>query len=75
MFATANPDAALVYDRFVEDRRKLEECCPPKPKPPACTYERCPAPQELGVPELGRFEPFDGRPTKVERHDLPDDVR
>ena len=75
MFATANPAAALVYDRFAEERRKLEECCPPGTKPPVCIYERCPVPKDLEVPQLGRFEPYDGQQTKVQRHDLLDDIK
>lgn len=37
----ANSNVALDLADRDELERKLEECCPPKPVPPACVYEPC----------------------------------
>jgi hypothetical protein len=46
LFSTVHPDAALVLARATEERRRIERCCPPPVRKPACTYEPCPAPGE-----------------------------
>jgi hypothetical protein len=53
MYATVNPDAALAYQRYSEERRQLEACCPPKLREPGCTYEQCFC--------QSKSRPFDGR--------------
>jgi hypothetical protein len=74
MYASTNADAALVYQRHVEDRRKLEECCPPPPRKPACVYEPCPAPGELGEDRLEKYPGYEAKPTKVVRRKRQDHI-
>lgn len=68
MTSTAHPDAALAWARAEEERHKLERCCPPPARRPACTYEPCPAP---GEPPAARNLPevpgFDRRPREHRR--------
>jgi hypothetical protein len=47
MFATANSDAALTHERYLEERRRVEACCPPDPRTPPCEYKPCPEPKAL----------------------------
>lgn len=43
MYRTANPAAALDYDRHEKLRAQLEECCPPEePEDEVCKFEPCP---------------------------------
>jgi hypothetical protein len=51
MFATVHPDAALELKREEEQRAEIERCCPPRPEPPVCVDQPCPAP---GLPERSR---------------------
>ncbi|MFX0195891.1 MAG: hypothetical protein ACFFCW_07200 [Candidatus Hodarchaeota archaeon] len=67
MYASANPDAALIYNRHMEQREALEECCPPKPHKPICTYKPCPAPER---PHPNRVKPnidYKSKPLKEAR--------
>ena len=51
MNKTSYPDAALVLARARDLDRKIAECCPPKPMPPPCSYERCREPDPLQLPQ------------------------
>lgn len=53
----ANPAAALELDQIAKLRAEIQRCCPPQVPPPACTYEPCPAPKPVGMPNLPRFDP------------------
>lgn len=44
MYASTNPNAALIFARSEEQREAIEKCCPPEPYKPVCVYEQCPAP-------------------------------
>jgi hypothetical protein len=58
MFMTVHADAALDLERREGLQREIEECCPPKPIPPACVYEPCEKPERLEQPpEVGAQEP------------------
>jgi hypothetical protein len=50
MFSTVHADAALDLERREELNRKIEECCPPKPRPPVCVYEPCEKPERIEEP-------------------------
>jgi len=50
LFAITHADAALTREREQALRHEIEKCCPPKPPPPICTYEPCPAPTPIGPP-------------------------
>lgn len=67
MYASTNTEAALGYQRHLEDRRKLEECCPPPPREPVCVYEPCPAPGELKEERLERYPGYESKPATVVR--------
>lgn len=45
LYAATHAEAELSRRREDELRRKIEECCPPKPPLPACDYRPCPAPE------------------------------
>ena len=75
MFATANPEAALEYRRHLEDRRRLEECCPPEPRQPACEYQPCETPKEIRPRQPKEFEGFSDGETNVVRHRFPREDR
>jgi hypothetical protein len=60
LYETVHADAALAFERMRDLQRQLEACCPPKPEPPACTYEPCPAPP-----------PFRGEPPQPRPQDVP----
>lgn len=51
MYATANPDAALVLSRADEDAARMAKCCPDKPVPPPCTYQAC---DDARLPQPGK---------------------
>ncbi len=53
LLKSANPEAALELERLAALRKQVEECCPPKQEPPACSYRPC---------EQSRFE---GEPPRV----------
>lgn len=44
---TANPGAALEYRRSEKLWDRLDECCPPKKRPPDVVYEPCPRPKPI----------------------------
>jgi hypothetical protein len=59
MYETVHADARLELDRRRALQRDIENCCPPRPDPPACKYEPCAAPQEFDeeIP-TAEFEPL-----------------
>jgi hypothetical protein len=50
LYAATHAKAALARERLGALRKQIEECCPPKPEPPPCRYEPCPAPAPLREP-------------------------
>jgi hypothetical protein len=48
----AHPEVSLQIHRLAELRAKIDECCPPTPPEPACTYQPCPAPKSIGAPKM-----------------------
>jgi hypothetical protein len=73
MYATANPGAALDYERHVADRKRLEECCPPEPRQPDCIYEPCSVPKDIEPGRPQAYEGFADGETRVVRRRLPPD--
>jgi hypothetical protein len=51
----AYPQAALEGEKLAALRAQIERCCPPQVSPPACTYQPCPQPKPIGMPELPRI--------------------
>ena len=51
----ANPAAAVEQAKLAKLKAEIERCCPPEVPPPACTYQRCPAPRPLPMPELPKL--------------------
>lgn len=49
---TAYPGAALERHRFEVLQAEIERCCPPEQPEPACTYEPCPRPRPIKMPQL-----------------------
>jgi len=72
MYATSNPDSALVYQRHQEDLRKLEKCCPQKPRDPACTYRPCQSPSEKEIGQPPAYSGYQPSQSSVVRHKTPD---
>lgn len=64
---SAYPAAALERARLKKLQTQIEECCPPKTPPPACTYEPCLSPKQVPMPELPKIEdrPNPSRPQPV----------
>jgi Na+/phosphate symporter len=54
LYETTHADAALARERLEGLRAKIEECCPPEPERPPCTYEPCEAPEPLKEPPRQR---------------------
>lgn len=48
----AYPAAAVEQAKLAKLKAEVERCCPPEVPPPACTYQRCPAPRQLPMPDL-----------------------
>ena len=46
----AHAEATLERHRLEALRAEIEKCCPPKPPPPACTYQPCPQPDPITEP-------------------------
>jgi hypothetical protein len=68
MFATDNAEAALSYARHQEERKHLEECCPPPEPETPCSYEPCPAPEppaDRSMEDYGGFRPKRSRVRRV----------
>ena len=57
---TAYPAGALELRRLAEMQAEIWKCCPPTTPPPACTYEPCPKPKDIPLPQLPQ-------PPKVQR--------
>ena len=53
---SAHPEAALERQRLAELRAEVERCCPPEKPKPACTYEPCPQPRPVGMPDLPKID-------------------
>ena len=51
LYGTTHADAMLTHEKMAKLKQQIEECCPPKPIPPACTYEPCKAPGPLPEPK------------------------
>jgi len=49
---TAHPEASMEVHRFAAIKAQVEKCCPPAVVPPACTYQACPAPKPIAMPQL-----------------------
>jgi hypothetical protein len=64
--ASANPAAALALRQLAELRAQIEKCCPPPPTQPACTYQPCPSPRTIPMPNLPQVptNPTGGQPPK-----------
>ena len=67
MYATANPEAGLTFQREQERRAELERCCPPKPAPDRCTYEPCPQPKPFEPERPERYPGYVAVPSRVVR--------
>ena len=52
---SAYPQAALERQRLADLRAEIERCCPPEKPKPACSYEPCPAPKPVGMPDLPKL--------------------
>jgi hypothetical protein len=48
----AYPAAAVEHAKLAKLQAEIERCCPPEVPPPACTYEPCPAPRPIPMPDL-----------------------
>ncbi len=57
----AHPAAAVEHAKLAKLKAEIERCCPPEVPPPACTYEPCPAPRPIPLPELPKL-PDNPRP-------------
>lgn len=53
----SNPLAALELERLNKLHEEIQRCCPTPVPPPACTFESCPAPKPVPMPDLPRFDP------------------
>jgi ABC-type transporter Mla subunit MlaD len=51
LYAVTHADAMLTHERMAALKRQIEECCPPKPESPPCSYEPCPEPKRLPEPK------------------------
>jgi hypothetical protein len=60
----AYPGGALESHRLALLRREVEKCCPPEEPEPACTYQPCPAPAPVGMPNLPNVPGQPGSTTK-----------
>jgi hypothetical protein len=49
---SSHPEGALLQQRLAALHEQIERCCPPEKPEPACTYEPCPRPHQVGMPEL-----------------------
>jgi hypothetical protein len=61
---SAHPAAALERHRLAELRAEIERCCPPEQPQPPCTYEPCPKPEPICLPQLPGVG---GQPTRGAR--------
>jgi hypothetical protein len=50
LYAATHAEAALAREREETLRKKIEECCPPKPREPICGYKPCVTPETLREP-------------------------
>ena len=62
LYAATHADAMLTHEKMAALKQQIEECCPPRPEPPACTYEPCKEPEPL--PEPKPEKPLRGEPTR-----------
>ena len=67
MYASSNPEAALAYSRHKEEHKLLEECCPPEPREPSCTYEPCPVPGQAKIDQFEQYAGYVAKSSKVVR--------
>ena len=51
---SAHPEAAL-NGSGLPVRAEVERCCPAGKRKPACTYEPCPQPRPVGMPDLPKI--------------------
>jgi hypothetical protein len=52
---SAYPGATVEQQRLAALRAEVERCCPPEEPKPACTYEPCPQPRPLKMPDLPKI--------------------
>ncbi len=50
LYEVTHGEAAIVLEREEKLRKQVEECCPPKPEAPPCSYEPCREPKPLREP-------------------------
>ncbi len=50
LYEVTHGEAAIVLEREEKLRKQIEECCPPKPEAPPCSYKPCPEPKPLREP-------------------------
>jgi hypothetical protein len=53
---SAYPAAALERARLAKLQAQVEECCPPRTPPPACTYEPCLSQKPVPMPDLPKLD-------------------
>jgi hypothetical protein len=73
MYATSNPEAALVYRRHSEAEEKMRNCCPSKPSPPECQQEPCSKPiqpKSKPISEFTGYQPIDPAVNRVKSDQL-----
>lgn len=58
---SGNPAAALEYARHKELEAKVERCCPPGTKDPACKYAPCAKPETMKEPRLPEIPKHDDK--------------
>src|SRR6516225_5631924 len=51
----AYPAATVEHAKLAKLKAEIERCCPPEVPPPACTYEPCPAPRPIPMPDLPKI--------------------
>ena len=62
LYAATHADAMLTHEKMAALKQQIEECCPPRPEPPACTYHPCEEPKPL--PEPRPEKPLREEPTR-----------
>ena len=65
MFATVHAEAALELAREQEQKAAIDRCCPPKPEPPPCVDQPCPAPAVREIPRQDTTPVFNPPPDRT----------
>ncbi len=58
MTASAEPEAALTWDRQLANTAELRACCPEEPRDPVCDYKPCPVPEQPDLRDPKKFGGF-----------------